>query len=100
METYRLKNIAILILLLLNIGLLFLIGSQRWQSRRADAETARQLTALYEASQLNLDHRLQLDQQPLSTLTLSRDEGTERAIAAYLLGGSTVSSSQGGGIYS
>ena len=46
METFRLKNIAILILLLLNIGLLALIASQRWQSRRVESETVRQLEAL------------------------------------------------------
>ena len=64
METFRLKNIAILILLLLNAGLLVLIGSQRWQSRRAASETVRQLEELCAASQLTLDSRLQLSRQP------------------------------------
>lgn len=100
METFRLKNIAILILLLLNAGLLALIGSQRWQSQRAASETAHQLEALCAASQLALDSGLQLDQQPLSSLAISRHDETERVIASYLLGGSAVSSSQGGGIYS
>lgn len=100
METSRLKNIAILILLLLNAGLLLLIGSQRWQSRRVESYTAKQLSQLYEASQLSLDSRLQLTQQPLSPLTLSRHTESEQAIASYLLGGNALSSSQGGGIYS
>ena len=100
METFRLKNIAILILLLLNAGLLLVIGSQRWQARRAESYTAKQLSALYEASQLTLDHHLRLMQQPLSPLTLSRHTDSEQAIASYLLGGSAISSSQGGGIYS
>lgn len=100
METFRLKNIAILILLLLNAGLLVLIGSQRWQSRRAASETVRQLEELCAASQLTLDSRLQLSQQPLSALAISRHGETERVIASYLLGSSAVSSSQGGGIYS
>lgn len=100
METFRLKNIAILILLLLNAGLLVLIGSQRWQSRRAASETARQLEELCAASQLTLDSRLQLAQQPLSSLVISRHDETERVIASYLLGSGAVSSSQGGGIYS
>lgn len=99
METFRLKNIAILILLLLNAGLLLLIGGQRWQSRRVENDTAKQLSALYEASQLTLDRRLQLSQQPLSPLTLSRHTESEQAIASYLLGGSAAASSQGGGIY-
>ncbi|MDE7245487.1 MAG: hypothetical protein K2O18_16155 [Oscillospiraceae bacterium] len=100
METFRLKNIAILILLLLNAGLLLLIGSQRWQSRRVENYTVKQLSALYEASQLTLDSHLQTAQQALSPLTLSRHTETEQAIASYLLGGSAASSSQGGGIYS
>ena len=100
METFRLKNIAILILLLLNIGLLALIASQRWQSRRVESETVRQLETLCQTSQLTLNSRLQLSQPPLSSLSLSRRDETERAIAVYLLGGSAVSASQGGGIYS
>lgn len=100
METFRLKNIAILILLLLNIGLLALIASQRWQSRRVESETVRQLEALCQTSQLTLNSRLQLSQPLLSSLSLSRRDETERAIAVYLLGGSAVSASQGGGIYS
>lgn len=100
METFRLKNIAILILLLLNIGLLALIASQRWQSRRVESETVRQLETLCQTSQLTLNSRLQLSQPLLSSLSLSRRGETERAIAVYLLGGSAVSASQGGGIYS
>ena len=100
METFRLKNIAILILLLLNAGLLLLIGSQHWQSRRAESYTSKQLSKLYETSQLTLDGHLQTDRQPLSPLTLSRHTGSEQAIASYLLGGGASSSSQGGGIYS
>ena len=100
METFRLKNIAILILLLLNAGLLVLIGSQHWQSRRAASETAQQLEGLCASSQLELYSRLDLSQQPLSSLAISRHDETERVIAAYLLGSSAVSSSQGGGIYS
>ena len=72
METFRLKNIAILILLLLNIGLLALIASQRWQSRRVESETVRQLEALCQTSQLTLNSRLQLSQPLLSSLSLSR----------------------------
>ena len=48
METYRLKNIAILILLLLNGFLLLLLGYQYLQARRAETDTAGQLQALEE----------------------------------------------------
>lgn len=100
METCRLKNIAILILLLLNACLLLLLGHQHLQARRARAETEAQLRSLCAANQLALSPQADLDQQPLSPLSLSRHSETEQDIAAYLLGGSVSSTSQGGGIYS
>ena len=43
METYRLKNIAIVILLLLNACLLLMAGQQQLQSLRAQRRAAAQL---------------------------------------------------------
>lgn len=100
METYRLKNIAIVILLLLNACLLFMVGQQHFQSLRAQRRSAAQLRELYRISQLTLDDRLDLTRQPLDILTLSRQAETEQAIASALLGGEVLSTSQGGGIYS
>ena len=100
METYRLKNIAIVILLLLNGGLLLLLGYQYLQAKRTESETSRQLQALCEAHQLTLNSRVDLSQTPLSPLTLSRSNETEQAIASWLLGSEAASSSRGGGIYS
>lgn len=100
MESHRLKNIAIVILLLLNACLLLLLGYQTVQEGQAERETARQLRSLCAASQLTLDERLELFQQPLSPLALSRRAETEQAIASALLGGDAAASSQGGGIYS
>ena len=93
METFRLKNIAILILLLLNIGLLALIASQRWQSRRVESETVRQLETLCQTSQLTLNSRLQLSQPLLSSLSLSRRGGidsysSEKGSIQFRAGGS------------
>lgn len=100
METYRLKNIAIVILLLLNACLLFMVGQQHFQSLRAQRRSAAQLRELYQTSQLSLDERLDLTQQPLDILVLTRQAETEQAIASALLGGEVLSTSQGGGIYS
>ncbi len=100
METYRLKNIAILLLALLNAGLLLLLGYQFLQARRTEAEAARQLEVLCETNQLTLGSQVDLTQQPLSPLTLARDSETEKAIAVWLLGGGTDASSQGGGMIS
>lgn len=100
METYRLKNIAILILLLLNGCLLLTVGHQRLQSLGTERRTAEQLASLYEGSQLKLDGGIDLFQPSLSPLALSRNPETEQAIASALLGDVAVSTSQGGGIYS
>ena len=50
METYRLKNIAILILLLLNGCLLLTVGYQKLQSMRTERRAAAQLRELYQAN--------------------------------------------------
>ena len=100
METYRLKNIAIVLLLLLNGFLLLLVGYQHFQERRTEAETAQRLRELCEASRLTLSSGLELSTPPLSAMTLSRRAETEQAMASFLLGGEAVSASQGGGIYS
>ena len=100
METYRLKNIAMVILLLLNACLLLMVGQQQLQSLRAQRRSAAQLRELYAASQLVLDDRVELDRNPLDILTPARRAETEQAIASALLGGEALSSSQGGGIYS
>lgn len=100
METYRLKNIAILILLLLNGGLLLLLGYQFLQVRRTEEAAALQLNVLCESNELSLSSQVDLKQQPLSPLSLSRDTQTETAIAVWLLGSGAEASSQGGGIFS
>lgn len=100
METYRLKNIAIMLLLLLNGSLLLLVGYQHFQERRTEQETGQRLRELCEAGQLTLDGGLDLTRQPLPTLVLSRRAETEQAMASCLLDGETAASSQGGGIYS
>lgn len=98
METYRLKNIAIVILLLLNICLLFMVGYQYYQSLQAQRRAAAQLRELYGSSQLGLNSRIDLGQHPLEDLLLSRRTETEQSIASALLGGETLFTSQGGGI--
>lgn len=100
MESYRLKNIAIVILLLLNAFLLLLLGYQHYQARAAAAETAEQLRTLFADNQLTLSPEADLQQAPLRPLDLVRHADKEEAMAAFLLGGSVTATSQGGGIYS
>ena len=100
MESYRLKNIIILILALLNVcllGTLFIRVSAEHSSRRQAQE---QLVSLFSAAGVTLDDGLISDETPPSSLTLTRDEAEEQSMASYLLGGTPVRSDQGGGIFS
>lgn len=100
METYRLKNIAIVILALLNGFLLLLLGYQYYQSQVAAAETERQLRTLFAGSHLALAEDVDLRQGALRPLGVRRHPEEEAAMAALLLDGETQSTNQGGGIYS
>ena len=100
LETYRLKNIAILILLLLNAFLLMLLGYQYLQSRQTASDTVEQLHTLFADSQLTLSDSVDPLEPVLSPMILSRNTSSEAPIASALLGGNPVSTSQGGGIYS
>lgn len=100
METRRLKNIAILILLLLNAFLLLLMGVQQSQSRQSQSDSAQQLAELFASDELMLSEEIDLTSQPLSPLLFSRSESSESALAAWLLNGQPSAVSEGGGIYS
>ncbi len=100
METYRLKNIAILILLLLNGFLLILLGYQTFQSRQSVTDAAGQLAGLYAARDLTLRDSVDLSQSPLNPLSLNRHREADQRIASYLLDGDAFAASQGGGIIS
>lgn len=100
MERYRLKNIIILILALLNVCLLGILSmrvSAELSSRRQARE---QLVSLFAAAEMTLDAGLISDETPPASLTLTRDEAVEQAIAAYLLGGTPARTDQGGGLFS
>ena len=100
METRRLKNIAILILLLLNIFLLLLLAYHQFQSRQSGTNAISQLEYLFAADQLTLSDQLDLSEQALTPLVLSRDTETEAAMAAMLLGEVEETTGLGGGINS
>ena len=100
METRRLKNIAILILLLLNAFLLLLLGYQDLLGRRVERESFEELKALLASEDLELAVEYDLRQESLTPLTLARKTESESAIAAFLLGESVTVYSEGGGIYS
>ncbi len=100
METRRLKNIAILILLLLNAFLLLLLGYQDLQGRRGERDALAQLETLFATEGLLLAPEARSTGEVLTTLTLTRRAESEAAIATFLLGEAAPVFSEGGGIYS
>lgn len=100
METKRLKNIAILILLLVNAFLLFLVIYQDVQTRRVQKEAADQLYALFASEELTLSSEVDLMGRVLTPLLPVRETEMEAEIAEFLLGDTVSSQSEGGGIIS
>lgn len=98
MDRYRLKNIIILILALVN---LFLLGSiiHRYNAQLSShRNAAEQLSALFFADGMELNPNSIPRDIPSDSLNLSRDPQLEDRAAALLLGQSNTESDQGGGI--
>lgn len=98
-ETYRLKNITILILLLLNLFLLGLLLNFRCQQRHTSQELEQQLVRLFDYHGITLPEDLDADAPSLTPMGVSRSLTDEAAIAAYLLEENAHVEDQGGGIY-
>ena len=99
MNTARLKNIVILILLLANAFLLVLLFSRRAEENAAHERSVTQLTALFNADGIAFDSAL-LDDLPDTVLSVqpARDLAAEQALAEGIIG-SVTSIDSGGGIY-
>lgn len=99
MDRFRLKNIIILILVLLNGFLLFSLAQRRAAERDAFRRTAEQLVALFQRDGMTLEDGAISTDRPEDGVTLARDTTLEEQAAAFLLGDALSSSDQGGGIY-
>ena len=99
MESYRLKNIVILLLIILNLFLALLVLYYRFQGAQARRELFQELQSLFTASAISLSEDLDLEAEPLPALSVQRNLETEAGIAAMLLGEETAAEHQGGGIY-
>ena len=99
MERYRLKNIIILILALLNAFLLAALGIRGSEERAAHRTQQQELVALFAADGMALDPALIPTNTVLSCYTLLRDETLEKNAAAFWLGTISERDAQGGGIY-
>ena len=99
MERYRLKNIIILILALLNAFLLVALGIRGTEEHTARRTQQQELVALFAADGMTLDPALIPADTELSAYTLLRDETLEKNAAAFWLGTVSERTAQGGGIY-
>lgn len=100
MQSARLKNIIILILVLLNLFLLGSLLSRQAARLESRHQTAAQLSALFEANNITLSEDAVTFVAPPGSITLNRDVEQERQMASFLLGKGMSHSSQSGVIYS
>ena len=89
MERFRLKNIIILILVLLNAFLLFSLAQRRAEERESFHRTAEQLAALFQEDGMLLEPGAVSRDVPPDGVALIRDAALEEQAAAFLLGGTT-----------
>lgn len=99
MDRYRLKNIIILILLLVNGFLLGSLSMRQTSEKASHRQTAEQLSVLFAADGMALDADDVPSAPPPAGLTLSRDLELEARAAAFFLGKNPIQSQQGGDIY-
>lgn len=96
MERYRLKNIIILILTLLNVFLLGVLLARKSDEVSLLRRTEAELVALFDASGVTLEKDAISWDTPPAAVTLSRSDAAERSAAAFLVGGELRSAVQGG----
>lgn len=99
MDRYRLKNIIILILLLVNLFLLGSLAQRRAMEKATYQNTVEQITTLFSMDGVSLDvESIPRDVPPVGW-TMSRSTELDRQAAAFLLGEPVSRADQGGGIF-
>ena len=98
MDRYRLKNIIILILLLMNLFLLGSLAQRRAAEAASYRNTVEQMAVLFAADGIDLNTEAIPRTQPGPVLSLTRSAELEREAAVFLLGGDVSMADQGGGI--
>lgn len=99
MDTHRLKNIIILILLLVNGCLLGALGIRTVSHYNASRQAAEQLVALFAQDGIALEENQIPSQIPPTSRTLQRTTELDASLAKSLLGNDLTVSDMGGGIY-
>lgn len=99
MDRYRLKNIIILILALVNLFLLGSLAQRRSAENAAHQNTVEQISSLFAAEGITLNVESIPTKLPPPSQTLNRSVELDRKAAAFLLGDSLSRTDQGGGIF-
>lgn len=99
METSRLKNIMILLLVLVNLFLLGFLGVRLSSEYTAQRRTVSELTSLFAADGVTLEEGAVVFGTPPQALTLTRDIELDQKMASFFLGSTVSVSDEGGGIY-
>ena len=99
MDRYRLKNIIIIILLLVNGFLAGSLAIRQTSKRVSRRQTEEQLVELLAADGITLEADSIPAGAPPAGLSLPRDMEQERKVAAFFLGGNPIRNDQGGEIY-
>lgn len=86
MPVAKLKNVAILILLLANLALALLVVPGRMAVRKEEDAIRLSLCSLYEAQKITLSPEIIPDTVPLYVLELQKDEESDLQAATALLG--------------
>ncbi|MEG1683197.1 MAG: hypothetical protein RR092_07105, partial [Oscillospiraceae bacterium] len=98
METFRLKNIILVILALVNVFLLASLLSRQSAERSAYQEAVSQLSQLFQGDGIELRTDRIPKETPHGVMTLTRDTAAEGELAAALLGDEVTYTDQGGGV--
>lgn len=100
MDRFRLKNVIILILFLMDLFLVGALAYRRTVAKSVHSRGAEELAALLAADGIQLDPAMIPQASPPPGRTLSRDTALDRKAAAFFLGKGLTSFNQGGGVYS
>jgi len=99
MDTFRLKNIIILILVMVNLCLLGSLGVRHISRQNASREAVQEMVTLFQEEGVTLDASAIPDTTPPAGRTLIRSTDLDTAIASYVLGSDLTFTDKGGGIY-
>ena len=99
MQTYRLKNIIILILVMVNACLLVLLLQRQSAQRQAWDESCAQIASLFQSESIALEPGDIPAGESLPPVSFTRSAEREQALAEAILGDGLTASDEGGGIY-